>query len=109
MEPIADDGDRFVRILLGEFADFLHRLGVHLALHLGDIDHRRGAVGDGDLFVAADDRDIRAPPALVMLPGAAGDGDAALACGGADRTGDAGCAGSARSGRRRPPSSRLPA
>ena len=30
-----------MRIPLCEFADFLYRLGVNLALHLGDVDHRR--------------------------------------------------------------------
>ena len=59
--------DRLVRVLLGELADLLHRLRVHLALHLGDVDHGRGAVGDGDGFVAADDRDVGAA-AVVMLP-----------------------------------------
>ena len=44
VEPTADDGDRFLRILLGQFADLLNRLGVNLALHLGDVDHRGGAV-----------------------------------------------------------------
>ncbi len=34
----------FVRVALGEVADLLHRLGVHLALHLGDVDHLRGVV-----------------------------------------------------------------
>src|ERR1051325_81639 len=42
VQPLADDGDGFVRVLVGEVADFLHRLGVHLALHLGDIDHLGG-------------------------------------------------------------------
>ena len=44
VEPISDDGNRFVRVLFGQFADFLHRYGVDLALHLGDVDHGRGAV-----------------------------------------------------------------
>src|SRR3984957_3081069 len=36
--PLADDGDGFARVLVGELADLLHRLGVDLALDLGDVD-----------------------------------------------------------------------
>src|SRR4029077_6586887 len=67
VQPAADDGYGFVRILVGEFADLLHGLGVNLALDLGDIDHGRGAVGDRNRLVAADDGDV----------GAARGGDAA--------------------------------
>src|SRR5436853_593778 len=35
VQPLAHDGDGFVRIALGEVADLLHRLRVHLALYLG--------------------------------------------------------------------------
>src|SRR6478672_2439234 len=56
MEPVADDRDGFVRVLVGQFADFLHRLGVTLALDLRDIDHRGRTVGDSDGLVTADDR-----------------------------------------------------
>ena len=38
---------------------FLTDFGVDLALHLRDIDHRRGAVRDVDVGVAADQRDVR--------------------------------------------------
>ena len=30
---------------VGQLADLLHRLGVHLALHLGDVDHLGGVAG----------------------------------------------------------------
>src|ERR1700720_2859741 len=36
--PLTDDGNGFARILVGDLTDLLHRLGVHLALNLGDID-----------------------------------------------------------------------
>src|ERR1700722_7111617 len=39
VQPLADDGGGLVRVLVGEIAHLLHRLGVHLALHLGDVDH----------------------------------------------------------------------
>ena len=42
VEPLADDGNGLARILVGEFADLLYRLGVDLALDLGDVDHLRG-------------------------------------------------------------------
>src|SRR6516164_2121665 len=38
IHPLADDGNGFARILVGKLTDFLHRLGVHLALNLGDVD-----------------------------------------------------------------------
>src|ERR1700733_9484882 len=38
IHPLADDGNGFARILVGELTHFLHRLSVHLALNLGDID-----------------------------------------------------------------------
>src|SRR5271163_1118890 len=37
-----DDGDGFAWILVGKLADLLHRLGVHLSLDLGDVDHLGG-------------------------------------------------------------------
>src|SRR3954462_8228957 len=41
-QPLAHDGSSLGRIALGELADAMHRLGVHLALHLGHVDHLRG-------------------------------------------------------------------
>jgi len=43
-EPLADDGDGFVRVALGELADAMDGLGVDLALHLRDVDQVRGVV-----------------------------------------------------------------
>ena len=37
-EPLANDRDGFVRVLLGKLADAMDRLGVHLALHLRHVD-----------------------------------------------------------------------
>src|SRR5262249_29261400 len=45
VQPLADDGDGLVRIPLGEGTHFLHRLRVHLALHLRDVDHLAGGAG----------------------------------------------------------------
>ena len=59
MEPVADNRDGFVGVLVGELANLLHRLGVNLSLDLGDINHCGRAVGDGDRLVAADDRYVR--------------------------------------------------
>src|SRR4051794_27757240 len=42
MQPLTDDRDGFIRVLVGKLAYFLHRLGMHLALHLGDVDHLGG-------------------------------------------------------------------
>ena len=39
-EPLTDDRDGFVWVLVGEFADLLDRLGVDLTLDLRDVDHR---------------------------------------------------------------------
>ena len=51
VEPGSDDGNGFGRIAVHQLADALHRLGVDLALHLGDINHLGGLVGYGlDLF-----------------------------------------------------------
>src|SRR6185436_20804763 len=61
VQPGSDNGDGFIRVLVGELADLLHRLGVHLTLDLRDIDHGGGAIGDRDRFVAADKRDMGTP------------------------------------------------
>src|SRR6476659_6136405 len=66
MEPVADNRYGFVGVLVGEFADFLHGLGMNLALDLGDIDHRGSAVGNCDSFIAADDRDVRASRQVIL-------------------------------------------
>src|SRR6185437_13775594 len=50
VEPCADDGNRFRLVFLGHLADFLHRLGVNLSLHLGDVDHRGGSGGNDGCF-----------------------------------------------------------
>src|SRR5712672_166766 len=42
VQPVADDRRGFVGVAFGEFADLLHRLGVDLSLHLGDLDHLGG-------------------------------------------------------------------
>ena len=42
LQPLTDDGNGFARILVGKVADLLHRLGVNLALDLGDVDHLGG-------------------------------------------------------------------
>src|SRR4051812_12859296 len=55
VQPAANDRDGFVRVLVGKLADLLHRLGVDLALNLGDVDHGGGAVGDRHRLIAADD------------------------------------------------------
>ena len=52
VQPLTDDGDGFVRVALGELADLLHRLGVDLALHLGDVD-QRSAVPPGRIAPGA--------------------------------------------------------
>ena len=45
VEPFADDRDGLVRVAGGELAHLLDRLRVHLALHLGHVDHARGLAG----------------------------------------------------------------
>src|SRR5262245_55113927 len=77
MEPVADDGNRFMGVLVGELTDLLDRLCVDLALYLGDINHRRRAVGDRNCFIAADDRHVWA----------AGRGDASAHAGDAHAAG----------------------
>src|SRR5262249_35780384 len=43
-QPLTDNGDGFIGIAFGQFAHAMHRLGVNLALDLGDIDQMRGRV-----------------------------------------------------------------
>ena len=70
MEPAADDGDGFVRVLVGQFADLLHRLGVDLALHLA-----MSIIAEVRLEIATASSlptiETLGPPAVVMLPAAA--------------------------------------
>src|SRR6185312_16014255 len=42
VQPLPDDRDGFLRVLLRQFADLVQRLRVYLALHLRDIDHLCG-------------------------------------------------------------------
>src|SRR5262249_2763442 len=42
VQPLTNDGECFLRVAFGELADLLHRLGVNLALDLGNVDHLRG-------------------------------------------------------------------
>ncbi len=51
-KPLTNNGSGFVRVSLGQFADAMHRLGVDLALNLGDVDHGRGGVGTGHQTLA---------------------------------------------------------
>src|SRR5262249_43134531 len=45
-QPAADDGDGLVRILVGDLADLLHGLRVHMALYGRHVDHLGGLAGD---------------------------------------------------------------
>src|SRR5450631_178631 len=44
-EPLTNNGGGFVGIAFGQFAHAMHRLGVDLALNLGDVDQLRGLGG----------------------------------------------------------------
>src|SRR5580704_3732548 len=58
MQPLADNGNCFVRILVGNLTHLLHRLGVDLALDLGKVDHLRCLIGVGlQRAAACDGRD----------------------------------------------------
>ena len=75
LEPLADDRHGLVRIAFGELADLLHRLRVHLALHLRHVDHLGGLAGrQGDRRRRQGGATAPATPACPAAPAAAGCG-----------------------------------
>ena len=76
VQPVTDDRDGFVRIAVGQFAHLLHRLGVHLALDLGDVDHASGSRSRPGIGARP-----RVPPPGAAPPGrGAGDGQCGRRC-----------------------------